>query len=527
MTQFSTRIFSRARRLGFCLTISAGIAAGAFVPVARADEAISSANKLYAATPGDKRSDAILLPLLAKLEAPPPGVSTLTQARLTPASSSRFADGASWSQGASQKAVLDALAKITAEPDWKKAYAFVQPYGVEGVSPELIRAGLYTDLGDPPTLAWAKVGFMDALDRMETLVNVEASRLAAAGDVSGAIDVLMNFAYFARQMCDRQFFVEAQWGLRAISRSMERIRDVAFKDMQSGRKLDTSKLRNQIERIADRGAYLDMSRMKFPEANRIGARQIVERLYSGSTVRQDIFPATMARLGTRGKPLRLFSESAKWRNAAAQQAPKDTALSAVSDVYGDWTRRWELDYYDRQQGSPTFYGELDRTKFSTVVLGTPDLGQLIHDRQQASAEIVGARSGLAVLGQYYTAGNFPPQLTSTRPAWIKVIDADPYNPLRERGALPPMRYLVPERDTPNKTPITMDVVAASGTGSSNFTVPLRSDVFVIYSRGTDLADNNAKRIENTTLVVQGADYILWPPMLSLYRQHLIDRGDIE
>ena len=59
--------------------------------------------------------------------------------------------------------------------------AFGQLYGVEGVDIEMIAAGLYTDLGDPPTLAGARIGYMPMLDRLAILVNVEATRLAAEG----------------------------------------------------------------------------------------------------------------------------------------------------------------------------------------------------------------------------------------------------------------------------------------------------------------------------------------------------------
>jgi hypothetical protein len=45
---------------------------------------------------------------------------------------------------------------------------------------------------------------------------------------------------------------------------------------------------------------------------------------------------------------------------------------------------------------------------------------------------------------------------------------------------------------------------------------------VIYSVGSDNANNVVANVQNTPVVVRGADYMVWPPVLSLYRQHLTD-----
>ena len=50
--------------------------------------------------------------------------------------------------------------------------------------------------------------------------------------------------------------------------------------------------------------------------------------------------------------------------------------------------------------------------------------------------------------------------------------------------------------------------------------------FVLYSWGSDNKKGFAKRIQNTWKTAD-ADFLIWPPYQSLYRKHLIDKGDIK
>jgi hypothetical protein len=474
-----------------------------------------------------RRSEAVMLPLLAKLEAPPPIVASVDEARLIPADAKGFDAARAWALGAPQQAALAGLAKVTKEEDWRKAMIFAQPYGNEGVTPDLIRAGVYTELDDPPTIAWAKIGYLPMLVRLEILVNAEATRLAADDKANDALDLLVNFTYFTRQVCDRKLHAEAEWGLLASSRTFERMRDVASVDARGSRKLHPERLKAAITRMNQDGV-LDFSRMKFPAGQSLGAEQMVERLYDKSGgVRGDLFPTTMARLGTAGKPLRLFSQSARWRSAAAQQAPATEAMAKAKAVFGDWERRWSGVYFDlRLQGRASQFAELDKNRFAVVALATPDMTGLIHMRQQAIAEAVGTRLTLALVAQWYVTGAIPPQATAVRPRWLKEMEADAYNSNRDRGALPPPQYFIPTRRG-NPVAHSMDIVTNSVRGDANFSIKLGPETFVLYSFGTDTADNFAGRIQNTREVVENADYLLYPPVLSLYRQNLRDRGDIE
>lgn len=500
--------------------------------VARAD-AISDANKPYSFIPADKRSDLLLLPLLMKMDAPPPAAATVHGVALLPPSSPRFSEVGAWATKPAQQAVLAQLKAMAQEKDFRKAFAFGLPYGSEGVPPELIRGGMYVELGDPPTLATAQFLYMPALARVENLVQAEASRLAGEGKPNDAIDVLIDFVFFTRQMADREMAVEASWGLHAMARTYERIRDVAYRDMVGDRKLSPDALRTQITRLETDNAYLDLDRMRLPEGDKLAATQIVDRLYSsGNTINADLFASTMAKLGTAGRPLRLFGEASRWKTAAPSQASGSVAREKVNGLFVDWSTRWRTNWFDRVQGTPTVFSQLDDT-FAAVKLATPDVGRLRLDRRIAQTENVGTRAALAVVGHTLANGQFPPQLSSVRPRYLPRIEADPYNANRANGNQPPLEYFLPMRAGPSSgasgtNPHEVSIVmSVPGEGNVNFSVKLKDDVFALYSLGSDNAKNFAKTVQNTPEVVQGADYLLFPPVLSLYRQYLIDRGDLQ
>lgn len=499
---------------------------------AQTQDFVARVNSHYAPIDKSRRSDLVLLPLMARMERPPTDLDTLDRAAILPASDPAFAPAKAWATAAPQRAVIEALSRVTQERDWRRAYAFGQAYGFEGVPPEIIAAGLYTDIGDPPTLGAARHGYLPAFDRVALLVNVEASRLVGEGKASDAIDVLTDWAYFCRSICDRQFFAEIAWGMNHLAQAMERIRDVAYVDSRGQRSLDVPRLLEQVRRLSTTD-YLDLSRLQFPIADRAAAEQMLARVYvPRGRVDEAVFAPAMARLGSSQHPLRLFSETARWRGAASAQADWFVASEKVAGVYNDWQNRWLFDVFDRRQSLRTAWSNVQDELRSLAVLQatTPDLGQLTPLRQVARVEIAGTRSALAVLGTSYEQRGFPPQLSAVRPRWVTQLDDDPFNPsLRDRGGRPPFEYFVPMRDTQTgergeRVPYEMDVVTNDPTRA--LSLRLTDDTFVIYSWGSDNAKNFARRTQNTSAVVQGADYLIWPPVTSLQRQHLKDLGQL-
>jgi hypothetical protein len=533
------RTWSVLGRSWVILGLAAALMHGPLSSPARADDFVNRVNSKYADIAPDKRSDVVLLPLLAKLDPPPKAVATIQQAGLLPTGKQGWTEAVAWATGANQKAVIDALATVTKlEDDWqhsnaRKPYAFGQPYGAEGVSPDLIRLKMYTELGDPPMLAAAQHLYMPALDRLVCLVNVEATRLAADGKPSDAIDRLIDLIYFAREMCDRQFFVEASWGLLNIARAEERVRDIAYTDLRSDKPaIDKERIHDQLKRLAeDNTAYLDLDRMAFPQGNRVATEQVVARVYiEKNGINEQTFATTMSRLGSTEHPLRLFSEAARWRTVAADQAVWFDARDRTKGVFDDWTMLWGTDWFDRRMKNPTAFSRLDKQKFAAIDASTPDMFELLQLRQVARVEGVGTRLSLALVGVVMTNKVLPPVCQAVRPLWMKVMEADPYNIERANGAQPPLEYFVPIRDQrrterQQREPHTMEVFTPNG--EDNFTVKLFDDVFVLYSWGSDNHRDFAKRVQNTWKTVQGADFLIWPPYLSLYRQHLLDRGDIK
>jgi hypothetical protein len=78
-----------------------------------------------------------------------------------------------------------------------------------------------------------------------------------------------------------------------------------------------------------------------------------------------------------------------------------------------------------------------------------------------------------------------------------------------------------DRETPQ--PHDMNIV----TPNANFSRRIGEDQFVLYSVGGNGGKDWARQIQNTAENAAGADYLIWPPIVSLQRQHLIERGQLK
>lgn len=492
---------------------------------AAAQSPVDDANAFYAQIPEPMRSDLVILPVLADIERPPIGAENLRRVMLMPAGSTNWARAEAWATAPAQAAVLEALSKVTQGDDLRGSMVFAQPYG-PGVPRALIAKGMYTDLGDPPSLAAASFGYRTRLSHLESLVNVEATRRAAAGDPAGAIKVLIDWLFFCRQIADREFLKEAQHGAERMVHAFERIRDIAYQDMRGPRALTTEQISAIISRLDDR-KILQIDRLTLPRADRISARQLISRVFDRSgTINPAAFASAMAAVGSADRPLRLFAEAARWSGATGMHADRAATERMLDSVISDWEARWRLDPFDQRHNTPTVYAQSveGNPAFAVLDAALDEMGAMIELRQQLRAEAAGTRAALGIVGFFYQTRQLPPTLASIRPRWIPELEADPYNPDRGRERRPPLEYFVPVRDTAAQGggPHEMNVVAYD----SNFRLRLGQDQFVLYSVGPDRRKDWARFVSNDPGAVRG-DYLFWPPVISLLRIDLDQQGMLE
>ncbi len=507
-------------RFGTVLALTAVLGASA----SRADEQLDKVNAPFKTIPPDKRSDALLLPLLVKTGEAPAGVVNAFNAALLPATSAAFRDAGAWAQAEPQKAALAALAQATAERDWKKAFAFGQPYGFDGVDPDLVIAGAYTDIGDPPTIAAARHLYMPLLDRLRALAHLEATHLAAEGKPDEAVKVLTDLVLFARQMCDRAFLLEQRWGYETMILGLHRARDVAYLDARSGEpKMVPGAIRAQLDRLMDRAKVIGSERLVLPAGDGLGAEQTLGRIFvRGAGPNVNTYARTLGRVGSRQRPLRLFSEAAKWDVMAAASAGDSETREALSGLVKDWGTRWQLTLFDPILRTPTAYANLDKVRFAALDSTVGDLGVLFGLRTQMLCELAGTRASLAMHAFWRTNRSFPRDVGAVRPTFIDKLDNDPY--LKDAR---PVAFFVPMRDTTRRgtEPKPHEIRVVIGDPYPSFSVQLNDENFVMYSAGPDGVANQC-RVAGQTSEDRGSDYLLWPPVLSLSRQHLADTNKL-
>lgn len=523
-----------------CLLVALALTLGLSPRPAQArDEFVNRVNEPLSKIPKSKRSDLILLPTLVDLVSPPAEVAKVGQAVLMLPTSDAWPTVEAWAKAAPQQAVLKALADITKEEDYHVAMVFAQGYGVEAAleTTDLIAAGMYTELGDPPMLANAVFGYLPKMRETEILANVEATRLVAAGDSVGALDTLFHLMYFGRQMADRPMLPEKSFGMNVIGRALERIRDVVYQDMRSPqRRLDYKALRGYVERLEENTGYLGINRIPLPTGTFLAADQVLNRVLEYKKgVNEATFAVVLARVASHDRPLRLFSEMAYWDTARPQHegwyASRDMLVGRDENgglVY-DWTKRWNLSPHDSLVKSPSDYKRhvARGPRFAALRAVLSGVETLFPMRLALRAEVAGTRMALAIYG-YTRQQNetFPPLLSSIRPAFVSAIDNDPYSTSRQPlGYFVPIRDRIPKQD-PRMDPIPLMVHIYPTRSYKSFVIPLRDDTFVLYSVGPDDASVLAKDVTQEDPELEG-DYLLWPPVISLIRQSMIDAGELK
>lgn len=509
-----------------CMTLLAGVAAPAV-----ADQYTDQINAPLQSVSQERRAELVLLPLLAKMDAPPAAVNDRTRAMLMQPSFAGWSDVLGWVNAPNQRAVIDAVKQITKEEDPLKAYVFALGYGVEASPRALVRDRMYIELGDPPTIAAAQLLYMPKLDQMVCLLHAETTRLAAEGKVSDAVDLMTSTAFFGRMMVDRPMMRETQWGLDLMSSSMERLRDVLYLDLRNARALEIARVPEQIKRLALDNSYLDLGRTRVPNGDIIGVSQVVARVYRpDGSVDDRTFATTLARLGSVEFPLRLFSEASRWRGLQSVQSDRFAAETAVRGITSDFTRRWQIDWWDRHMSTPSELDNIDKEKLAAIAAAISEQRPLLDAIQIAKVEIGGTRTCLALAAQWINTGNMPTNVAMIRPRWVDKLDLDYFDSSRLSGSQPRFQFTIPMTDRrglrAGETPKPMDVEIVPQYGAP-FSVPLQDDVWVLYSVGSDTIAGGARRIQNTALKVQNADYLIWPPVISLYRQNLVDLGDLK
>lgn len=535
MSRTIRSVFGRAGASRAVVALVAVVSFVAFPLPALADDPIERVNAPYAGIRTERRSDLVILPLLAASDEPPRALREAEPLLLIVPGQAAWPEVAAWATAPNQKALIEGLYKVTEATDFKDSMVFALPYGVEGVSPDLVKARMYIELGDPPLLAAANIQYRPAVWKLAVLAHVEAMRRSSEGDVLGGMEILARIAFFGRQLAERPMYAEVFLGYTLIWQAMERLVDIAYTDYRGSQAIvssgQVSRLPDFINRLEeDRGVFA-IDRLPFPTGNRASAEQLIAQVMQPrGGINQDTFAATMARVSAGRRPLRLFGEAGRWQLSAASQRDWFATLEELGKLYDDWQSRWRLDPFDPRMLQPFYSTNLDKNQFPVLAASAPAISELFPLRQFVRTYIAGVRHALGVLAFQYANRGWPPHLSSIRPNFIRAITSDPFNPNRARGQQPPFEYFVPIRDSVDPGPRAErrpHELVVFVPGGANFTIRLREDTFVLYSTGPDGGRNNADRIQNSWLIVKDTDMLLWPSVSSLWRQHLKDVGALK
>jgi hypothetical protein len=312
--------------------------------------------------------------------------------------------------------------------------------------------------------------------------------------------------------------------------SLARIRDIAYQDYTSGSpRLTGVQCADFVQQLDPRESDMRLSRIRLPQGDFVGAQQIITRAFTDRAGPNDQFGSILASLSQGSRPLRLFGEAARWESAAMMHADVFQTREALDNAFNDFHARWGLDYFDPMLSLQSDYRKLNSMRYAAVLATMPDMSPLFIERQVLHTEAVGVRTALAVLGYTLDTRSVPRSVASARPRYIPALEADPFNETgRSLGRGAELQFFVPGRDLPvdratGPQPYIINVVVRDG---NNFRAPIDPNEFIIYSVGPDNQAGFARRISEEMREHFVGDYLIWPPILSLHRQHLEDAGQL-
>ncbi len=406
---------------------SAPVALAQQDPLADFADPVGQLNRLVERVPDDERADLMIGRALIETEPAPAALEAFRNVsldvNLLVPGDAEWDAALAWATGEKQKAALEAFVEAT---DRRARNTFALPYG-EAAPADLRAGGFGVELVDGK-LYKTEGHYFDLLERLHTLVWVEANRLAEAGEGMEAAELLVSSVRLGRMLADRPLLEEATLGYVVMLDSCERLRDLVYRYPELLDARDTKRVGRLLE---DRTLRLD--RLLFPRGGEIAVKQAILDSFERMG---DPNASAIAGIVTEAE---LPVDS-----PGAGHAGYFETVDVAERVFADWGLRWPLDPYDIVMDRPSYYISLfEDAKKHALVLAVADPHDILFElRMRLHAALSGTKLALGVVAYANDFGSLPKPLVAIRPAYVSEIDVDPFDPLQADQ----MRYFVPIRD---------------------------------------------------------------------------------
>ena len=372
---------------------------------------------------------------------------------------------------------------------------FGLPYGANNVSAAYRNNNFYAAVGGETDFDRIHFPYLETLRRAHIYAVTEVYRRMEANQVEEALDLIVANLFFLRQICDREFIEEKEFGISELLDMLETTRDVFFT------------YRDRIS--ADQYRQLAVTEIPFlrpdrnalfmPEADRIVARAIFDQVFDdrGQPIVEE-FKRIFASIQSRNQPLVRFGAVRQWDRVANVHDSLDASLQRLRLVYDDWWRRWRVQAYDPViESVPTEFERTNPVRSAAVLFALKDIQNLFMLRRQLIAEVNATGMAAGICGYYKTYNTWPRDQRRLYAAHCrKSSDVDPYD--RNMGTF---LFIYPSSSHTLDTPY------------GRLRIP--AQMSILYSRGEEGGDRRAS--QHTSDGVEG-DIVFWPPVRAMARE---------
>ncbi|MHC4217398.1 MAG: hypothetical protein ACYSU7_02975 [Planctomycetota bacterium] len=374
------------------------------------------------------------------------------------------------------------------------------PYGLGQLDQAYQDADLVAAVGAGESLDPIEFPYLDAMEVIAAFATAEMYRLMEAGEVQGALDLVVAHNWVLRQLCDRVFLAEKLQGIQMLIDALANLRDVfwAYQDAIT------------FEQFRELGWYdipelrPDRNRLHIPEGDRLVSEALLEEVFdAGSQPDPEKFAEAFATIQSADAPLTRFGAARRWRMIAHVHDSLEASKDRLKLIYDDWWRRWRVQEHDAILDVDTQFERTNPVRYAAVIYTMQNIEGAFSVRNQLIAAVNGTAISAGLCAYKTTYGVYPDDKEKIYGHAVRKIisDIDPYDENYR-----PLRYRLLTRAESIDTPagrLRLDEAHA-----------------LLYSLGLNHQD--ARGREHSDDAADG-DLVLWPPIRALSRdQGLLD-----
>ena len=372
------------------------------------------------------------------------------------------------------------------------------------------------------SLGTKKFGYQNAIDLLNRYAVLTSWEFFKDKKGDKGLNLIFSMIKINRSIAEREFLIEKKESLKAISGLCESARDMLY---LYGSSVEASVLRKLAH--DNRFIFENPRGIDLPYAEYLVAKNILKGIYDRSAMPNQLFSIELSKRTSSSNPIKRFGARRFWDLLSKEQLVEsgDSQVLKMTSAYDEVARQWKEPKSSpmrKMRKAVWFIDSLNKVRFAPVHLLMKDIRQLFLERDISKTQLNGLISAMGLVAYKNKLGKYPDRIKKMYSMVLpKTADVD-----WMRDDLKGFRYALVGKEGDGDPDIRggrIRLILSGGIvyDGQELTLPKRGNP-LLFSVGTDQLDGNMTlhSIED----VDGADVLLWPPVVGLIRdENILDQ----